>query len=208
LLVPYISATVEPGAAIAFPPIAAKPRSSRETSALVGSTAEYAQATVVSPEFFRVFAVEPVVGRLFTAEEVKQGSGGAVMISHAYWQSHFGGDPRVLGQTVRMYGRALPISGVLPPGFNFPGKTDLWFPTTRPPEFRAAHNYLAVGRLKPGVGVQRAQAEMASIAGRLEQQYPDSNKGQSVAVARMRDDSTASDSWSIHKRRCGAPLTK
>jgi putative ABC transport system permease protein len=97
---------------------------SRETSVMPGTTAEYAQATIASPEFFRVFAVEPMVGRVFTAEEVTQG-GGPVMISHSYWQSHFGGDVRVLGQTVRMYGRTLTITGVLPPGFRFPGNTDL-----------------------------------------------------------------------------------
>jgi len=92
--------------------------SSREAAVMPGSTAEYARVTQVSPEFFRVFAVEPIVGRFFTAEEMKPGSAGAVMISYAYWQSHFGGDPRVLGQTVRVFGLR-PIIGVLPPGFRW-----------------------------------------------------------------------------------------
>src|SRR5262245_12891104 len=74
---------------------------SREAPVIRGSTAEYARVTSVSPEFFRVFAVEPIAGRFFTAEEMKPGSGGAAMISYTYWQSHFGGDPRILGQTVR-----------------------------------------------------------------------------------------------------------
>jgi putative ABC transport system permease protein len=163
---------------------------SRETAVMAGSAAEYAQATVVGPEFFRVFAVEPIIGRLFTAEEMQPGGGGALVISHAYWRSHFGGDPGVLGKTVRMSGRTLHIAGVLPPDFRFPGKTDLWFPNTRPTatEARFSRNYLAVGRLKPGVSLERAQTELTSIALRLEQQYPESNKGQGVAVARMRDD--------------------
>jgi predicted permease len=165
--------------------------SSRETSVMPGSAAEYAQATVVSPEFFRVFAVEPIVGRFFTPEELKQGSGGALMISYSDWQSDFAGDPRVMGKTVRMYGRTLPITGVLPPGFHFPSKTDLWFPDTgvsAVAETRSSDNYLAVGRLKSDVVLERAQTEMTSIAQRLEQQYPESNKGRSVAVTRMRDD--------------------
>ena len=159
---------------------------SGEAAVVAGSTAEYAQVTGVSPEFFRALAIEPIAGRLFTAEEMKPGGGGAVMISYAYWQSHFGGDPRALGQTVRVYG-SQPIAGVLPPGFRFPEKTDLWVPAIgRQPRF--AKNFLAVARLKPGVGPERAQAEMTSIARRLEEQYPESNKGRSVAVTRMRDE--------------------
>lgn len=97
--------------------------SSFETSVMRGSAAEYAEVATVSPEFFRVFAVEPIIGRFFTAEEMRQSS--AALISYAYWQTHFGGDPRLLGHTVRMLGRTLPIAGVLPPGFQFPGKADL-----------------------------------------------------------------------------------
>ena len=159
---------------------------SRETAVIQSSTAEYARATGVSSEFFRVFGVEPFAGRSFTAEEMKPGNSGAAMISYAYWRSHFGGDPRALGQTVRVYGLRT-IVGVLPPGFGFPDQTDLWFPGGAT-EFRAARNYLAVARLKRGVPLEQAQTQMALIAKRLEQYYPDTNRGQSVAVARMRDD--------------------
>jgi hypothetical protein len=75
---------------------------SYEAPALAGSTAEYAQVARVSPEFFRVFAVQPIVGRLFNADEVKPGSSGALVISYAYWQSHFGGNAGMLGQAVRV----------------------------------------------------------------------------------------------------------
>ncbi len=160
---------------------------SRETAVMPGATAEYARVTSVSPEFFRVFAIEPIAGRFFTAEEMKPGSGGAVMISYAYWQSRFGGDPRVLGQTVRV-STPRPIVGVLPPGFRFPQETDLWIPAIVSPQPRSANNFLAVGRLRPSVSLGQAQSEMILIARRLEQQYPDSNKGRSVAVTRMRDD--------------------
>jgi predicted permease len=163
-----------------------------EAAAMPGSTAEYAQAARVSPEFFHVFAVEPVVGRVFTAEELTPGSGGALVISYSYWQSQFGADPHVLGRTVLGFGRPLPIVGVLPPAFRFPDKTDLWYPVntiSREPtaEFRGGQNYLAVGRLKRGVSLEQAQTEMAYIARGLEQQYPESNKGRTVAVTRMRD---------------------
>jgi predicted permease len=165
---------------------------SRETSVMPGATAEYARAARVGPDFCRVFAVEPVLGRPFTPDEMKPGSGGALLISYAYWQSRFGGDAGVLTKSVRLQGRALQIVGVLPPGFHFPDDTDLWFPadtiTRETREYRSASNYLAVARLKQGVRLEQAQAEMTAIAARLEQQYPDSNKGRTVAVARMRDD--------------------
>lgn len=166
--------------------------SSRETSVLAGPTAEYARAAKVGPDFCRVFAVEPVLGRQFTVDEMKPGSGGALLISYAYWQSRFGGDAGVLAKSIRLQGKVLQIVGVLPPGFHFPDDTDLWFPadtiTRETREYRSANNYLAVARLKPEVTLERAQAEMTAIAVRQEQQYPDSNKGRTVAVARMRDD--------------------
>jgi predicted permease len=161
----------------------------REMAVMPGTAAEYAQAALVSPEFFRVFGVEPFLGRLFAAEEMQPG-GGALLISHTYWLTRFAGDARALGQRIRIGGRPLTIVGVLPPNFHFPEKTDLWFSNTRPitAEARFSRNNLAVGLLKPGVPLERAQAEMVAIAGRLEQQYPESNRGQSVAVTRMRDD--------------------
>ena len=160
---------------------------SRETVVIRSAGAEYARVTGVSPEFFRVFAAEPVAGRFPTAEEMKEGDGGALLLSYGYWQSHYGSDPRVLGQTVRAYGLKT-IVGVLPPDFRFPDKTDLWFVVSETTDPRAARNYLAVARLKPGVSLEQARTEMAVIAKRVEQRYPDTNKGWSVAVARVRDD--------------------
>jgi predicted permease len=160
---------------------------SRETAVIRGSTAEYARLTSVSPEFFRVFAIEPLIGRSFTVEEMKRGAGGAAMISYTYWQSHFGGDPQALGQTVRCPD-SKPIVGVLPPGFRFPNNTDIWVSEAGEPGSRGGHNYLAVARLKAGVPLKQSQTEMATIARRLEQQFPKTNGGLSVAVTRLRDE--------------------
>jgi predicted permease len=160
--------------------------SSRETAVMQGSRAEYARVASVSDEFFRVFATEPAAGRFFTKEEKKPGSGGAAMISYAYWQSHFGGNPGALGQTVLCPGPR-PIVGVLPRDFRFPNDTDIWTPAVGPPGSRGGQNYLAIARLQSGVSVEQAQAEMTVIARRLEQRYPESNAGRSVVVTRMRD---------------------
>ena len=117
------------------------------TAVMAGRAAEYAHVAEATPEFFRVFAVEPVVGRLFSREEQKPGGAGAVVISYAYWQSHFGGNTGTPGQTLRMFDKTLTIAGVLPPGFHFPDETDIWFPanTIFPRRNRApAHNYRVV----------------------------------------------------------------
>ena len=162
---------------------------SRETAVMPHATAEYARVTRVSPEFFRVFAVDPIAGRGFTADEMKPGSTAGVMISYAYWQSHFGGDPGVLSRTIRVSGTRQ-ITGVLPPGFRFPGNTDVWIPAARAitSEPRTAGNYRVIARLKPGISLGEAQARMNVIAGRLAQQYPESNRGLGVTVTRIEDE--------------------
>ena len=161
------------------------------TAATTGTSAEYAQVAEVTPEFFRVFGVEPVEGRLFSAEEEKAGGAGAVLISYAYWRAHFGANAGALGQGVRLLGKSFRVAGVLPPQFHFPPETDIWLPANvvyPETESRGAHNYRVVGRLKPDVSLEQAQAQMTAIGARLEQQYKDSNAGKSVAVTRMRDE--------------------
>jgi predicted permease len=162
-----------------------------ENPVMPGPSAEYARVAKVSPEFFNVFAVEPVLGRLFNADEAKPGGQGAVLIGYAYWQTHFGGDPRVLGRTIRRYSAVQPIVGVLPPGFRFPDNTDLWVPDTdnsAAMRDRNAGNHYVVARLKSGVPLERTQTEMTTIAQRLAREYPDTNKNRTVAVTRIRDE--------------------
>ncbi len=155
------------------------------------SGGEYGAVAEVTPEFLRVFDVSPVVGRFFTPEETRPGSSPAVVISYAYWQSHFGADPGVLGQVIRMEEHAFSIVGVLPPRFQFPDKTDIWLPANTvnaETTSRSAHNYKVVARLAPGVSLEQAQSQMSSIAARLEQQYPDSNRNKGALVSRVRDE--------------------
>ena len=163
----------------------------RDTAIMAGTLAEYGQVAMVSREFFQVFHVQPAIGREFNPDETKPGSGGAAMVSCDFAVSHYRNPNDALGQKIRMFDRTLDVVGVLPPGFHFPNKTDIWFPANtifRDNEIRGGHNYLVVGKLKPGVTLEQAQAQMAAIGARLEARYPDSNTNESVAVARMRDD--------------------
>jgi predicted permease len=156
-----------------------------------GPAAEYAHVADFTPEFFRVFQIQPLVGREFTTDETKQGSSGAAIISSSYSTRHFGANSNAPGHALHLGDRTFLIVGVMPPGFHFPDKTDIWFPanTIYPEtESRSAHNYRVVGRLKSSVSVEQAQAQMTTIGTRLEEKYPDSNKGKNVAVTRLRDD--------------------
>ena len=150
-------------------------------------TAEYTQMATVDAQFFRVFGVTPLLGRTFTAEETSPSDGRVVIISHAYWQNRFGGDPRVLERTIRVGTTPRAIVGVMPPGFQFPRQTDVWGPQTTSSTSRTGHNFFAVARLKSDVSLEQARAELSTIAARLEQQYPESNKGRGVTAVRLQD---------------------
>jgi predicted permease len=155
-----------------------------------GSSAEYVRVARVSSEFFEALAVVPAIGRPFSAQEQKSGDSGTALISYSYWHSHFDGSTAVLGRRLRISDQALTIIGVLPPAFHFPDKNDIWRPSdavdrTLP---RTSLAFFAIARLKPGVSLEQAQAQITSIALQLQHKYPDSNKDRSVAVTRMRDD--------------------
>jgi predicted permease len=162
-----------------------------DTAVTAGAVAEYAHIAMVSPEFFQVFRLQPIAGRAFSMEETKPGSSGAVMIGNAFAVNHFGGAANAPGHKVRFAGRTLEIVGVLPAGFHFPGKSEIWFPSNTlfmDNENRSGHNYSVIARLKQDVTLEQAQAQMTAIGSRLEQKYPESNAGASVAVTSMRDD--------------------
>ncbi|HEX2833962.1 MAG TPA: ABC transporter permease [Thermoanaerobaculia bacterium] len=146
----------------------------------------------VSSGFFETFGVKPIAGRTFDAErDVKRGTPPA-MISERFWKSHFGGR-NVIGSVLRVSGEPHVIVGVLPAAFDYPWSQDLWLPLTRSERHlsRSGRNYKVIGRLKDGVTVEAAQAEMSAIAARLAHDYPDTNRGIGIALVTLRDDLTA-----------------
>jgi len=160
-----------------------------ETSVSVDGAADYAKGTVVTPEFFDVFGVEPQIGHLPGGAELRAGGPLTAVISYDFWMRRFGGRPDVLGRTVSLRQSTFTIIGVMPPQFRFPDRTDMWAPAWIVPETtsRSAHNYEVVARLKDGVTVEQAQAELMAIAARLEQAYPNSNAGKGAAVVPLRE---------------------
>jgi putative ABC transport system permease protein len=163
----------------------------RSTAVMVGDQAEYARVARVSSDFFRVFALQPSVGRMFDIEEIAAGRAAAAIVSAAFAEAHFGGSRSAIGRTIRLYNRPCSIVGVVPPGFTFPERTEVWTPMPLPdqgnPLQRGGMNFRAVARLESRVRLEHAQSEMTAIARRLESQYPDTNTGRHVIVARLRD---------------------
>jgi predicted permease len=162
-----------------------------DTAIVTGEKAEYGRVAMVTPQFLRVFDVEPVAGRGFTLDEEKPGSAGAAIVSFSDAQSHFGSSSAALGHTLHIYGKPLTIVGVLPAGFRFPDQTDIWFPagTILPiVESRGGQNYWAVARLKSGVRLKAAQSQMNAVASRLSKEYPSTDKDMGIAITRLRDE--------------------
>lgn len=139
----------------------------------------------VSSNFFQLMGVTPALGRGFTIEEEQPGKDKIVVLSHALWLRRFGGDPGILNKTIYLSGEANTVVGIMPPGFQFPGKTEIWGTLAPNDRLRAARGAFwlpVVGRLKPGVTRQQAQADMDVIARQLEQQYPNANAGYGINV--------------------------
>ncbi len=139
--------------------------------------------------FLRVLDLQPALGRFFTSEEDAPGGPLVIVLTYAAWQRRFGGRTDVLGQTMMLDGFPFTVIGVMPRGFAFPGVRTCEFLrplTPDPASGRRQHQYDVIGRLKPGVTLERAQADMNTIANRLEQQYPETNKGWQIRLEPLR----------------------
>ncbi|MGA9774086.1 MAG: ABC transporter permease [Blastocatellia bacterium] len=141
---------------------------------------EQLQGTCVTQNLFPLLGLSPAPGRNFLPEEEQSGSDRVVIISYDLWQRQFAGNPDISGSRIRLNGEIHTVVGVMAQGAQLPLETDVWLPISRlrPEEInnRIYHTLEVVGRLKPGVTVEQARAEMESIAGRLQQSYPATNK--------------------------------
>ena len=158
-----------------------------------GKYNERAEGIYVTPNFFRTLGVRPQLGRDFAAVDEPENS---VIISHALWLRQFGGDQSVIGKKVQFglrpisTGDVYEIVGVLPPETNFPPRVDLFTPTeiTHEDSDRGgSHNWRTIGRLKRGVSIEQAQADINTLTQRQSELYPDTNKGWTVQIESLRD---------------------
>ena len=160
-----------------------------ETSVSVSGAADYGTVIRVTPGFFTVFGVGPSMGRVFETADDTPGGPFTAVISHDFWMRRFGGRLDAIGSTASFAERTFTIVGVMPPGFRFPTRTDLWYPAWVQPETasRGAHNYRVVARLNDDVALTQAQAEMTALAGRLEQAYPATNGEKGVVIVPLQE---------------------
>jgi putative ABC transport system permease protein len=155
-----------------------------------GDEPERIAGAAVSAGFFETLGVKPVLGRTFTAEEDTPPGVDVVLVSEGFWRTRLGGDPGILGKTLRLDGKSYAVTGVVPSGFTFPQESRIWVPLaldpTREP-LRFFHLLLVYGRLAPGVSFERAQESMASLASRLEREFPETNAGWGVEVKPIKE---------------------
>jgi putative ABC transport system permease protein len=158
-----------------------------------GGEPERLQSMVVTTDLFDVLGVQPALGRSFRPEEENVASPRVVVLSHGLWQRRFGADPTVVGRTLTINGNQVTVVGVMPQGFQlqFPTsmQVEMWLPMRIDPaatvEARNFHYLYVLARLKDGVSLEQSQAGMNSIAGQLQQQYPETNAGKGAHVVSL-----------------------
>jgi len=168
--------------------------------AFVGFTRSYTITGVAEPEridgiivttnLFRTLGVSPVLGRQFTADEGLEGAPDVAMISYGYWQRRFGGASDVIGRVMTVDGYPYTIVGVMPAGFRLVFDVEFWRPMRPDSDYtqlRRWHNWLLLGRLKPGASLEEAQAEVDVISAQLEAEYPESNTGKALLLTDLRE---------------------
>jgi len=156
-----------------------------------GDKPEQVTASAVSAGFFTTLGVQPEIGRLLTPDENQPGRSNVVLLSHRLWQERFGSNRDIVGHDIKLEGASYLVAGVMPASFRFPDFAQMWTPlawTDQDRVIRGNHNYLVIGRLRPGVDVKQAQAEMNTISARLEQQYPADDKGWGAVVLPLHAD--------------------
>jgi predicted permease len=151
---------------------------------------EAIMGAAVAPEFFSVLRARPMLGRTFASEENLPGGSHVILLSYKFWRDHFASDRAIVGRDITINSRPYSVAGVMPESFRFPGWAQVWAPlgwSNDQRVVRGNHNYMVVGRLKPGVDIQQAKSELSAISTRLEQQYPEDNKGWGATVVPLRD---------------------
>ncbi|MFL6429423.1 MAG: ABC transporter permease [Acidobacteriaceae bacterium] len=166
-----------------------------EYNVTTSGTSDRAFGSAVSTNLFDTLAVRPALGRFFSAPEEEAGQDQVVILSHSYWQQHFGSDPNALGKKILLDGVDREIIGVAPAGVSFPdGTTQLWIPISFKPSDNidpwAVFGFRAIGRLKDGVQAALAQAELRSFHRQMLTLFPwrmPDNWAANVSVASLLD---------------------
>src|SRR5262245_60915988 len=155
----------------------------------ISDAAERVPGANVSSDYFNLMKTPALIGRTLLPEEAAPGKDRVVVVSYGFWNRRLGADREVIGRKLQLNGEAYNIVGVMPDRFMYPTNTELWTPTDiNVNQGRGGHYLVAIGRLKAGVTMQAAEAEMKKISGDLAKAYPDSNDGWTTKVINLHDD--------------------
>ena len=161
-----------------------------DVSETSGEFPDRVRRAFVAPRFVEVWGVHPARGRAFMSLEYTQAGPRAVLVSARFWRVRLGSDPNVLSRVVRIGATAYPIVGVMPASFRFPDRAvDLWFPIAVDNKYAVSRRntwYTGIGRLKAGVTLQQARANLAAVQAELGRQYPDTDRTIGVQLAPLK----------------------
>ena len=169
-----------------------------------GEQPERIRATMASSQFFSLFGAKPILGRSFGTTDAKPGNAKVAVLSDALWSRRFGADRNVIGRELLLDGEKFIVIGVMPPNFSPDDYGEIWVPSPwdvpthplspneNPREMRDRSYLDAWARLKPGVTLAQAQAEMSAIAQRLEHQYPNADQDTGVVLVPLREEMVGS----------------
>lgn len=152
--------------------------------------AERLEARYAHSSFFVLLGIQPLVGRAFRTEEDQHGATPSVMLTNRLWQSHFGANPAIVGRTLMLDGQSYVVAGILPASFRLAPTTDVWLPLGLYPDDLTSHIHhecSVLARLKSGISMAQAQAEIATLNRQEEAAFPDTHKNWGVLVKPMED---------------------
>lgn len=162
-----------------------------DNSETSGNLPEKVTAAYVAPRFLQVWGIAPALGRDFSAEEERYGGPNAILISDRFWRHRFGGDANVLGKTLRIHSFSFSIIGVMPASFAFPERdADLWVPVPVDAPYAQSRDYgwyVAIGRLRPGVTLEEARANLATVQAQLGRAYAKTDADLAVGVEPLKE---------------------
>ena len=159
-----------------------------------GGEPESVQSALVSAEYFSALGIQPFLGRVFTAEEDQPGKDNVILIAHGLWQRRYGSNPQAVGRKIKVNDELRTIIGVMPLGFREPFHCEIWAPLVANGELatnRRSHLLFAVARLKPGISLNQANAEMQLVSNRIQAQNSGIDPGFTFSAADFQERSAA-----------------
>ncbi len=165
-------------------------RTGADMSLTGAGDAAHVRTAITSASFFSVLRTSAMLGRVYARNECQPGNDAVAVLNYGFWQRRFAGDPAILGRKIELNQRQFLVVGVLPKTMQYPSDADVFLPLASTPQQlddRTAHDYLVTARLRDGVTVKQAQAEMNILGDRLAKAYPASNQGLSIKVEPLLD---------------------